>query len=467
MPSYRSPSQMWFFKKTAGAYRRLNVSITRAVQTLDIIMGDSRNKWIQVCQDFLNDVNCDSNQRKSAEILNNLLSNAGQEVDEEYLERSLGRNADNIDSPLTQQLYDRLNEYYADRLGKDLKIWCEVGWNMLIPDAESIEKNNRNVGFRIDIGIYSIKRKRFILGIEMDGATYHSGFRKEFSDLQRQAVLEKKGWNIYRIWSTNWLRDTEKEFQDLVKCIDGYLVGEYDDEDEMDNVDSPLGHDDEEELFIEEDSFEDMTKKMPDDYIGDVNGHDGIFYRPSDLFQANKYEVKLISTMKQHMEVGKPLEMKYSNTELSDNQKIATPYQMIYIKEIDEKDNFFLGSFSLTSSPYRIRLSDVFEYKIEPNVDESKRDDSENDAKSLDEKQAEVEIPEGESVVSEALLSFYLGHNVGEEISFRYQTNKQGSGEKWRNLKLIRYTEEYFWCRNLATDKVSMYRRDRVLEIKI
>lgn len=170
------------------------------------------------------------------------------------------------------------------------------------------------------------------------------------------------------------------------------------------------------------------------------------------------------------MRNGKPIEMKYSNIQLNDSQKAVTPYQIIYIKDIEEKNGFFLGSFSLTSSPYRIRLADVFEYKIDcEKEDETKSSTTgiTNDKTGDKKKKSEVEVPEGEEVVAEELLSFYLGHNVGEQISFRYQTSRLDSGKKWRNLKLIRYTREYFWCRDLATDKVSMYRRDRVLEIKI
>ncbi|MBQ3309072.1 hypothetical protein IJG78_00140 [Candidatus Saccharibacteria bacterium] len=463
LPSYNLPRAMWFFKATAGAYKRLNVSITRQIHTLDIIMGDPKSKWINVCQGFLNDNNCNPNQRKSAELLNTLLVNAGQEIDEEYLEKSLGPNAQNIDSPLTQQLYDRLNEYYNERLGKDLKIWCEVGWNMVIPDAESIERNNRNVGFRIDIGIYSIKHKRFILGIEMDGATYHSGFNKEFSDLQRQEVLEKKGWNIYRIWSTNWLKDTEKEFQGLVKIIDEYLIDEYDDKDEPDDTDRGDG---EENLFDRENEsqnndFNNASKIVAKDWLLN-NPKNDVAYRPSDLFRANKYEDELVLAMEDCMNNGKPIEMKYSNTQLSDSQKAITPYQTIYIKDIDKKSRFFLGSFSLLSSPYRIKIADVFAYKKSP-VEKSKKDEESNDASNP----LETSAPEGEEIVNEELLSFYLGKNIGEQISFRYQASKPGSDKKWRNLELVRYTDDHFWCKDLATGKISLYRRDRVLEIRI
>lgn len=468
LPSYTSPRAMWFFKETAGAYRRLNVSITRAVKTMDIIMGDSRNKWIQVCQSFIDSDTCGPSQKKSAEMLNTLLTNAGQEIDESYLEKSLGPNARNIDSPLTQQLYDRLNEYYAERLGKDLKIWCEVGWNMIIPNAEAIEKNNRNVGFRIDIGIYSIKHKRFILGIEMDGATYHSGFNKVFSDLQRQAVLEKKGWNIYRIWSTNWLQDTEKEFQQLVKMIDEYLMDEFSDEDDDTDDEYGISKYDSDESF--DDGLDDAVEIVDDeDITKSATIENGIRYRPSDIFQANKYEHELVNYMNSCMNNGKPIEMKYSNTQLDGSQKAGTPFQTIYIKEVDEKHGFFLGSFTLTSSPYRIKLNDVFEYK-NFNYDSSRgSSEQEKKAEEGNDKKEEKEavIPEGETVVSSELLSFYLGHNVGENIAFRYQTNRLRSGKKWRNYKLIRYTENYFWCRDLVTDKVFMFRRDRVIEIRI
>ena len=57
----------------------------------------------------------------------------------------------------------------------------------------------------------------------MDGATHHSGYIKQFSDAQRQEILETKGWNIYRIWSTNWLNDIDKEFKKLVSTIDSLI----------------------------------------------------------------------------------------------------------------------------------------------------------------------------------------------------------------------------------------------------
>lgn len=229
LPQYRSVSSMWFFNEKAGAYKRLNVAVTRQRKTLDIIMGDSRGKWLSECQRILNDP-VGPNQEKSAKLFLTLLSKAGQEINDEYLDKELSPNANYIDSPLTRQIYQKLCEHYKDRIGEDLRIWCEVGYKLVIPSNDAMSQNHESVGYRIDIGIYSIKHRKFVLGIEMDGSTYHSGFIKEFSDLQRQDILEMKGWNIYRIWSTNWIKDTNREFVKLTEEIDHLLDEPVEDE---------------------------------------------------------------------------------------------------------------------------------------------------------------------------------------------------------------------------------------------
>ena len=226
LPTYNVISRMWFFNEKAGAYKRLNVSITRQTKTLDVIMGDTKNKWINACQGYMQSDNTPPNTLLSANLLNSLLTNAGQVIDREYLQRTLEGNVATIDSPLTRELYDKLVEHYKDDIDKTINIWCEVGWNILIPDANNYDIERKNVGYRVDIGVYSIARKRFVLGIEMDGSVYHNGFDKEFSDLQRQETLKRKGWRMYRIWSSNWLRDTNTEFDKLVGVIDEELEKE-------------------------------------------------------------------------------------------------------------------------------------------------------------------------------------------------------------------------------------------------
>ncbi|NVM21222.1 MAG: DUF4011 domain-containing protein [Desulfobacterales bacterium] len=75
-------------------------------------------------------------------------------------------------------------------------------------------------GFFIDIGVHHPDREgEFILGIECDGATYHSAKSVRDRDLLRQQILEAKGWRIHRIWSTDWFRNKDKELTNLLKLL--------------------------------------------------------------------------------------------------------------------------------------------------------------------------------------------------------------------------------------------------------
>jgi len=76
-------------------------------------------------------------------------------------------------------------------------------------------------GFFIDIGVYHPERDgEFILGIECDGATYHSAKSVRDRDILRQSILESKGWNIHRIWSTDWFKGRENEVEKVLRKID-------------------------------------------------------------------------------------------------------------------------------------------------------------------------------------------------------------------------------------------------------
>ena len=70
-------------------------------------------------------------------------------------------------------------------------------------------------GYFVDIGVQHAKWPHgFILGVECDGASYHSAKSARDRDRLRQEVLEALGWRLHRIWSTDWfnnpLRETDK-----------------------------------------------------------------------------------------------------------------------------------------------------------------------------------------------------------------------------------------------------------------
>lgn len=62
-------------------------------------------------------------------------------------------------------------------------------------------------GFFIDLAVVDREcTGRYLLGIECDGARYHSSRCARDRDRLRQAVLEDHGWLIHRIWSTDWFQ---------------------------------------------------------------------------------------------------------------------------------------------------------------------------------------------------------------------------------------------------------------------
>jgi len=81
--------------------------------------------------------------------------------------------------------------------------------------------------YRIDLGVKHPKYPYgYLMGIECDGATYHSSKSARERDVIRQQVLEGLGWRIYRIWSTDWFSNPTQEFEKLKNYIETLLKNE-------------------------------------------------------------------------------------------------------------------------------------------------------------------------------------------------------------------------------------------------
>ncbi|PZV07489.1 MAG: hypothetical protein DCF22_21970 [Leptolyngbya sp.] len=75
-------------------------------------------------------------------------------------------------------------------------------------------------GYRIDLAIaHNDRPGEFLLGIECDGASYHSSPTVRDRDRLRQQVLEGLGWRIHRIWSTEWFRNKPNQVRLLIEKI--------------------------------------------------------------------------------------------------------------------------------------------------------------------------------------------------------------------------------------------------------
>ena len=73
-------------------------------------------------------------------------------------------------------------------------------------------------GFFIDLAVKDPGNPgRFLMGIECDGATYHSAKSVRDRDRLRQSILERLGWNISRIWSTDWFKNPQAEIQPIIR----------------------------------------------------------------------------------------------------------------------------------------------------------------------------------------------------------------------------------------------------------
>ena len=77
-------------------------------------------------------------------------------------------------------------------------------------------------GYRIDLAIYDREKSRYILGIECDGAAFHSSKSARERDIHRQNYLESRGWTIHRIWSKHWWRNPKAEIDKIDRILKEY-----------------------------------------------------------------------------------------------------------------------------------------------------------------------------------------------------------------------------------------------------
>jgi very-short-patch-repair endonuclease len=85
----------------------------------------------------------------------------------------------------------------------------------------TIDPQVGEAGFFIDLAVRNPDLSgAYILGIECDGATYHSSRSARDRDRLRQAVLEDHGWVIHRIWSTDWFQRPDRELRRVLVAVE-------------------------------------------------------------------------------------------------------------------------------------------------------------------------------------------------------------------------------------------------------
>ena len=92
--------------------------------------------------------------------------------------------------------------------------------NALIKRGYEVDAQVGCLSYSIDLCIKDPRdTSRYILAVECDGASYHSSYSARVSDRLRQQVLESLGWNVFRIWSTDWWRNPHNELDLLDRRI--------------------------------------------------------------------------------------------------------------------------------------------------------------------------------------------------------------------------------------------------------
>lgn len=163
-----------------GGERRLNVLITRSKRQ---------------CRVFTNLRHEDiSSQTAGMRALRTFLAYAesGQMPDNPYV------SSFEVDSPFQREVAKRLEE-------RGYLVRQEVA----------------SGGRFVDIGIVDPQRPgRYIIGIECDGAAYHSSRSARDRDRLREELLRSLGWELHRIWSTDWFHNPERELERAVEVIE-------------------------------------------------------------------------------------------------------------------------------------------------------------------------------------------------------------------------------------------------------
>ncbi|MFC1649328.1 DUF4011 domain-containing protein [Patescibacteria group bacterium] len=171
-----------------NGYKRLNVAITR-----------SRFKTIIVSSIEPGDLDDDKIRVAGVRHLKNYLDYAKNKNFDKFTQTSEGIG---FDSGFEEAVYKALTD-------AGYSVSSQVGCS----------------GYRVDLAVKHPKEPgKYLLGIECDGAQYHSSKYARDRDKVRQAVLESLGWNIHRIWSDDWLNNREYELNKIKDRIDKLLM---------------------------------------------------------------------------------------------------------------------------------------------------------------------------------------------------------------------------------------------------
>ena len=173
-----------------GGERRLNVAITRARRRVELVASITGME-----QEFA------ANLSDGPRHLQRYLDYAARGP--VALAIDIGEEGRDAESPLEEEVM------------RTVRAW-----------GYSVKPQVGTAGYRVDLGVWHPSvAGRFALGIECDGAMYHSSRVARDRDRLRQEVLEGLGWRIYRVWGTSWYRHRHEQEERLKAAIEAAIEG--------------------------------------------------------------------------------------------------------------------------------------------------------------------------------------------------------------------------------------------------
>jgi very-short-patch-repair endonuclease len=168
-----------------GGERRLNVAVTRA-----------REKVVLVSSIRGADIDISRTNAEGVRLLKHYL---------DYAERGVGA----LDSVCAIDDDAEYGSLFEEEVAK-----------ILMAAGYRVTKQVGCSGYRIDLGVVHPDRPgQYALGIECDGASYHSAATARERDRLREQVLVDLGWKLYRIWSTDWFRSRPQQVEKLLAAV--------------------------------------------------------------------------------------------------------------------------------------------------------------------------------------------------------------------------------------------------------
>ena len=173
----------------AGGTRRLNVAVTRAKEEMHVFASLKPEQ-----------IDLSRTGAEGIRDLKHFLEYAQRGVS--ALTEAVGAPGGFFDSPFEQAVAERLHS-------KGWITHSQVGVS----------------GFRIDLGVINPDAPgRYLSAVECDGASYHSSATARDRDFLREQVLRGLGWEVIRIWSTDWWIDSQSALEQVDKQLHQLLA---------------------------------------------------------------------------------------------------------------------------------------------------------------------------------------------------------------------------------------------------